>query len=178
VTGVQYARAMDWDVPPTEFAEYVTHAGVSIGGTSNLLRATDNGFADADPTSAIFDGGIAAVPNTNGDQGGVDDHGSLFVFGFPDLDDGESVTFQIYYGAGANRADALALVGAAGVELYSFGQSSGCTSSPGTSRCDDLPTYIFAFSGVGLPPVVPAPAALGLFGLGLLGLGLAKRRRA
>jgi type IV pilus assembly protein PilY1 len=178
VTNVQYGRAMDWDVPPTEFAEFVEHAGVVIG-SGNLLRATDNGFASANPLTAILDPGIAAAPNTNGDQGGIADHGSLFVFGFGDLDDGESVTFDIFYGAGANRADALALTTAVSAQLYSFGYSS-----VGGIRQDDLPVYIFAFSGVGLPPInepptgVPAPAGIGLFGLALLGLAWAKRRRA
>jgi type IV pilus assembly protein PilY1 len=133
VTDVRYARAMDWDVPPTEFREFVEHAGVAIG-TGNLLRATDNGFASANPLTAISDLGIAAAPNTNGDQGGIADHGSLFVFGFGDLDDGESVTFDIFYGAGANRADALALTTAVSAQLYSFGYSSS-----GGTRRDDLP---------------------------------------
>jgi type IV pilus assembly protein PilY1 len=177
VTGVEYARAMDWDVPPTEFSEYVEHAGIAF--TGNLLRATNNGFASANPITAIADGGIGAVPNTNGDQNGINDHGSLFLFGFGDLDDGESTTFKIYYGAGANRGDALALIGGVNAELYSFGFSSGCTGSRVGSRCDDQPVYVFAFGDVGLPPIgVPAPAALGLFGLGLLGLGLARRRLA
>ncbi|TQF78958.1 hypothetical protein FK498_08185 [Elioraea sp. Yellowstone] len=173
VTGVQYARAMDWDVPPTEFNEFVEHAGVVIG-PGNLLHATDDGFASANPLTAILNSGIAVVPNTNGDQGGIADHGSLFVFGFGDLDDGESVTFDIFYGAGANRADALALVTAVSAELYSLGYSS-----VGGTRQDELPVYVFAFSGVGLPPIgVPAPAGLGLFGLALLGLAWAKHRRA
>jgi type IV pilus assembly protein PilY1 len=165
---------MDWDVPPTEFREFVTHAGVSIGGTSLLLRATNNGFNNANPITALSDGGIGAVPNTNGDQGGINDHGSLFVFGFGDLMDGESKTFTIFYGAGADRRDALALIAASGAELYSLGQSS-----TGGIRGDDLPTFVFAFDNVGLPPVigVPAPAALALFGLGLLGLMGARRLR-
>jgi len=176
VTDVKYARAMDWDVPPTEFAEYVTHAGVSIGGTSLLLRATDNGFNAADPIFAMTDVGIGGGVNTNGDQGGIRDHGSLFVFGFGDLADGDSKTFTIFYGAGADRADALTLIGAAGAELYSLGQSSGCTSTFET-RCDDLPTYVFAFDNIGLPPIgVPAPAGLALLGIGLLGLAAVRRR--
>lgn len=179
VTDVQYGRAMDWDVPPSEFNEYVTHAGVALGGSSLLLRATNNGFASGDPITGIADGGIGAVPNTNGDQNGIDDHGSLFIFGFGDLVDGASKTITIFYGAGANLRDALSLIGLSGAELYSFGQSSGCTTATFGTRCDDLPTFIFAFDNVGLPPIgVPAPAALGLFGLGLLGLGLAQRRRA
>lgn len=180
ITDVQYARAMDWDVPPTEFDEYVTHAGVSIGGTSLLLRATDDGFANANPITNITNNGIAGVVNSNGDQGGIADHGSLFIFGFGDLLAGDSKSFTIFYGAGANRSDALSLISLSGAELYSFGQSSGCTGSAFGTRCDNLPTFIFAFDNVGLPPIgVPGPAALGLFGLALLGLGaVARRRRA
>jgi len=175
VSDVMYARVMDWDVPVTEFREYVTHAGVSLGGTSNLLRATDNGFATGNPITGLSDPGIAAAPNTNGDQGGIADHGSLFVFGFGDLAAGASTTFNIFYGAGRDLSDAISLLTQVGAELYSLGQSS-----VGGVRGDDRPTYIFAFNGVGLPPVttVPEPATLGLFGLGLFGLAAARRRRA
>lgn len=66
------------------------------------------------------------------------------------------------------------LVTAVSAELYSLGYSS-----VGGTRQDELPVYVFAFSGVGLPPIgVPAPAGLGLFGLALLGLAWAKHRRA
>lgn len=175
MTDVRYARAMDWDVPPTEFSEYVTHVGT--GTTSTLLRSTDNGFANANPISAVFDTGIVATPNTDGDQGGASDHGSLFVFGLGNLDPGESYTLSIFYGAGANEADALALLGAVSPELYSFGQSNG-----GSGPAEGLPTFIFAFAGVGgsvvVPPTgVPEPATLGLFGIGLLGLSAVARRR-
>ena len=44
---VVYRRAMDWDVPPTEFDEFVTIAG----SHPRLLEATDNGFNHVDPAS-------------------------------------------------------------------------------------------------------------------------------
>ncbi|MFL1464375.1 hypothetical protein ACI6QG_19395 [Roseococcus sp. DSY-14] len=176
VADVRYARAMDWDVPPTEFREYVTHKGVPT--TASLLHATDDGFANANPMTATSNGGIATLPNTEGDQGGVADHGSLFVFGFGSLLDGATKTFNIFYGAGANLADALALLGAVGPELYSLGQSNS-----GGVRNDGAPTFVFAFNGVGgtvvVPPTgVPGPAGLGILGFGLLGLMAARRRRA
>jgi hypothetical protein len=171
VTDVRYARAMDWDVPPREFSEWVKHQGVSIGGSSLLLRATNDGFESGDPITGMLDGGrCGATPNTNGIQNGVCDHGSHFIFGFGDLADGASVTFQIFYGAGRNEDDADALITAANAELSSYGYNSACTGGS-TAPCTEDPVYIFAFGDVGLPPIgVPAPAGLALFGLGLLGL--------
>jgi type IV pilus assembly protein PilY1 len=149
ITDLRYARAMDWDVPPTEFSEYVTFKGV--GSTTSLLRATDNGFANANPLSAVLDGGIIGPIDADGTTGPAD-HGSLFVFGFGDLAAGEEYTFNIFYGAAGNEAGALSLLSAISPELYSLGQSN----LEGRRR-SDLPTYIFAFNGVGGSVVVPPP---------------------
>lgn len=42
LAGVRYVRAMDWDVPLTEFNEYVTIKGT--GTTTLLEQSNDNGF--------------------------------------------------------------------------------------------------------------------------------------
>lgn len=140
---VVYRRAMDWDVPRTEFREYVTHFGVeknleSKGGAVRF--ASNNGFATSDPR--IGAGG--SYQNVDFVAGGPSDHGSVFDFAFGELKAGESRTFNIYYGAAATKAGALSALDLINADVYSLGQSAGATGPN-----DDMPTFIFAFGGVG-----------------------------
>jgi hypothetical protein len=169
---VRYTRAMDWDIPPTEFREYVSIGGV---GATNLLYSSDNGFAVPNPLtpkSSI----MAGTVNTNFSHFGVSDHGAVFDFGFGGLAAGESKTFKIFYGATPSEAGAFTALNDVGAEVYSLGQSS---AGPGGSFADN-PTFIFGFSGVGgtvVPPSIPEPSTLGLMGLGLAAAAFAARRR-
>jgi hypothetical protein len=179
VTDLRYTRAMDWDVPPTEFAEYTTFVGT--GTTSTLLRSTDNGFASANPLTAVSDPGIDGPIDADGTTG-PDDHGALFTFGFGNLADGADYKFNIYYGAAADQAGALGLLSAVGPELYNLGQSSYIDGGgeDGPIRTD-LPTYVFAFNGVGGTVVVPSsgvpePSTWAMLLLGFAGLGFAGYR--
>jgi hypothetical protein len=55
LSDLTYRRAMDWDVPPTEFREFVTHSGVTANLTSNggnLKYASDDGFAIVEPAGS------------------------------------------------------------------------------------------------------------------------------
>lgn len=146
----RYRRAMDWDIGPTEFDEVVTIQGTEAADT--VVFASDDGFASGDPFAGEswinFVGD--AVDNfdevlTPGGSGPDSDHGALFDFRFATLAPGESMTFNIYYGAAANEADANAALSAVGAEVYSFGQPS---SQDGPEL--GVPnTFIFAFRGVG-----------------------------
>jgi hypothetical protein len=157
-----YRRAMDWDVPPTTFNEYVSHTGVTanlVSNGGNVLYASDNGFATSNPT--IGASYISAdTVNTDFNKNGPADHGSVFDFSFGNLAPGASRIFNIFYGSADNEASALSKATALGADLYSLGQSS---DTPTAS-----PTFLFAFGGVGglepgltegapILPFVPAP---------------------
>ncbi len=173
---IVYRRVMDWDVPPTEFNEFVTHQGVVanlVTNGGNVLFASDNGFASGDPLSAA--GSIlASSVNTDFIDLGPEDHGSVFDFSFGDLAAGESRTFNIFYGSRENEASALAALAGLGVNVYSLGQSNPAGGGDGDGDGDgDLcgddgcpefsslaiasegnpdgtpATFIFAFGGVG-----------------------------
>ena len=203
VTDVVYRRVMDWDVAPTEFNEYVSHFGVesnleSAGG--KVRFASNNGFASSDP--GWYPGEILLSDssiNVDFFQKGSADQGSVFDFAFGDLAPGESRTFNIFYGAAANLADAQATIEKLKPDVWSFGQSTNSSYIPPeepvapeepvdlsiglpavekfapdlwwkwkNTPADDLPTFLFAFGGVGgvepgttpgepVLPFVPAP---------------------
>jgi hypothetical protein len=167
VRDVVYRRVMDWDVPPTEFNEYVSHFGVeenlqSAGG--NVRFASNNGFATSDPRSYPYEVSPNGTIDSNFFQTGPADHGSVFDFAFGDLDPGQSRTFNIFYGAGANLSEAQSTIAILDPDVWSFGQS---TDGSGAAN-DNSPTFLFAFGGVGgvepgttpdvpVLPFVPAP---------------------
>jgi hypothetical protein len=173
VTDVRYNRTMDWDVPPTDFNEFVTLKGAGLG---DLIDSCDDGFESANPLSdcsAI----VAGNEDANFTDVGPFDIGARFTFGFGDLAAGASKTFKIYYGAAGSESAALAALALAGAEgIYSLGQSNGGQTSGAPA------TFIFGFGGVGAPPIdpdptaVPEPASMLLIGGGLAG-GLFKRLR-
>ncbi len=171
VYDVVYRRVMDWDVPPTGFNEYVSHIGVeesleSAGG--NVRFASNNGFASSDPRSYAGERDPYGTINSNFFQKGPTDHGSVFDFAFGDLDPGQSRTFNIFYGAGANLSEAQSAIAILDPDVWSFGQSRQSIDYGPYTPNDNSPTFLFAFGGVGgvepgatpdvpVLPFVPAP---------------------
>lgn len=180
VTDLKYVRVMDWDVPPTEFNEYVTIKGTTT--TTLLEQSGDNGFYTANPLTAYTNAGYdpacdnAAGTGADCHHSGPNDHGAYFKFNFGSLAAGASRTFEIFYGAAATEALAIAAIGKEGIELYSL----GLNNSTGTPGIND-PTFIFGFKGVGGRPIednpVPEPFTLTLMGIGMAGLAATRRRR-
>lgn len=186
VTDVKYVRVMDWDVPLTEFNEFVTIKGT---GTTTLLEKSHlYGFDTANPLGSSCDADGCGFGGVDIDvtDAGPRDHGAYFRFNFGTLADGESYTFSIFYGAAGTEADAIAAISAESIELYSLGQSNDGNNSQTTGA---PATFIFGFSGVGgtpiecgLPgqppcPTVPEPISLALVGVGLAAMGVLRRRR-
>lgn len=151
VNDLVYRRAMDWDIPPTEFEEFVTHGGVesnleeivdgvNVGG--NVRFASDNGFASSDPRE---DAGYLNSDTVNVDftDSGPDDHGSVFDFAFDELAAGDSRTFNIFYGSTGNEVDALNAISLLGADVFSLGQQAD------SAVAGEPATFLFAFGGVG-----------------------------
>ncbi|NEP76802.1 MAG: PEP-CTERM sorting domain-containing protein [Okeania sp. SIO3B3] len=161
---------MDWDIEPTAFNEFVTIQGTNLA--TNVLFASDNGFASANPlsgpSSILFTGDAV--------DSGPSDHGALFDFGFGSLGSGDSRSFNIFYGAASTEVEALAALAAVNAEVYSLGQASVLGgSSTGTPN-----TAIFAFSEVGGVPIKKTPepvSILALLTLGALGTTSLKRKQ-
>jgi hypothetical protein len=145
-----YRRAMDWDIPPTEFDEAVTIQGSEAA--ANVTFSSDDGFASGDPfepNSWInFIGDAVDNIDTVSDPGGdgpSSDHGALFDFEFESLDPGDSTTFTIFYGAAGTEARANTALAAVDAEMYSYGQPT----TPDGPTTGSPNTFIFAFAGVG-----------------------------
>ena len=126
INDLVYRRSMDWDVPPTQFSEYVTHWGVTANLTTNggnVLYASDDGFVSSNPLNIPTPIDVNTV-NTDFNRSGPSDHGSVFDFSFGSLAAGESRIFNIYYGSAANEAEAVSKLTSLGANVYSLGQRS------------------------------------------------------
>ena len=168
-TEVGYGRVMDWTVL-NGLENFVTHQGVET--TTDLVYSSDQGFAQPDPINTplgAFPPVNPASVNSSFSDFGLADIGSVFIFNFGDLANGESRTFNHYYGAAYSEDVAIAMLLGVGAEVYSLGQANN-NGIPGNE------TFVAAFSDVGGvpagPPVIPIPGALPLLLSGIAGLGI------
>lgn len=139
-------RAMDWDVPPTEFSEYVTIQGWPA---DKLISSSDDGFATGNPNVPLTTLAGDAVLDGNFTDSGPADHGAAFDFSFGTVASGDAEDFTIFYGAAASEADAILALSDVGAEIYSLGQPSSVDGETlGVPN-----TFIFGFAGVGGTPI-------------------------
>ena len=144
IADLRYRRVMDWDVPPTEFSEFVTLQGWPA---TALVASSDDGFENPNPNSDPLTSISTAPVNDNFSDVGPNDHGAAFEFTFGALAAGATKTFRIFYGAAASITEALAALGSVGAEVYSLGY-------PSNGLLDGAPNvFIFAFAGVGGVPL-------------------------
>jgi len=159
MTHVRYDRAMDWDIEPSPFSEYVS---IIAGGAPPpaLVWSNDNGFCTPNPLAAC--GPIAFTGPPLGPDvidSGPYDHGANFNFDFGSLPAGASKQFKIYYGAAPTEAEAVAALTAVGVTLYTLGQCSSVAAlllpacNPATGQPN---TFMFGFDNMtAIPPPLP-----------------------
>ena len=126
---VTYRRAVDSDVAPTPFDEYVTWAKTPDGDDSHVVVLTNDGFAYPDPTSAATSlGSVGYV-----DRYGPSDQGGLIDLDLGPVRPGSPVTFTLYFGVALDADEARASV--EGVVPTSTCSGSPAPSCPPTRRC-------------------------------------------
>ena len=131
ITDIPYRRVFDWDIYPTPFSECVT-VQPNPSTVSALVQSSNDGFMSANPYAKF-----TSIPfkESNGFNNFTDlgplDHGASFQFQFGPLDVGGAITFNTFYGAAANEAEAEAALGAVGAEVYSIAKPR----DPATGGC-------------------------------------------
>ncbi|MEA3191246.1 MAG: hypothetical protein QOD77_1828 [Thermoplasmata archaeon] len=163
---LRYRRAMDWDIQPTAFSEFVTIEAKSPLPTA-LSCSSDDGFATGNPLSGL--GSILMYgPGCGSDfiDSGPSDHGAAFDFHFGVIAASEKREFRIYYGAASSEIDAYAAMAAVGAGVWTFGQCNP-GSNPACDTSTGAPaTFMFGFDDVDIIPVKPAnipPVAAGTY---------------
>ncbi|RKH54351.1 hypothetical protein, partial [Corallococcus llansteffanensis] len=136
VNDLRYTRAIDYDVAPNTFSEYVTLAGATA---PSVLRVDSNGFDSLDPLAPH--GALPTGTPTFTDLG-PGDLGAHFDFQLGALAPGRVRSFRTYYGAAASQNAALNALATVGVGTYSLGQGNwNGTGSPLASTGAPVGTF-------------------------------------
>jgi hypothetical protein len=138
LTNLRYRRVMDWDIPPFIFNECVT---IDVGTSSSVEGVSNDGFASPDPLTSTPTGTASSYDI------GPRDQGALFQFLFKKPDDGalvtlapgETFTFQIFYGAAVNKADAAQALTDVGAEVSHLDLQYSAVTSATSSNYSTFP---------------------------------------
>lgn len=162
---LRYRRVMDFDVVPT----YSECMSIFYQGTNPqyLEYATNNGFLGVDPSNDVSGNKKGTgFPNLPGPLGGIDDfgpmdQGALFNFKFTGvtIPPGGTFSFNIFYGAAADKTGADAAVNAVGATIGAFAFNPSPNSNWGVCSETDGSgpgVFIFGFSPVPPPCVLPS----------------------
>jgi hypothetical protein len=164
LTGVKFARNVDWDISPTAFGE---NTFGHIGSSSNVIDSSFYGFEN--PTAgAPYFLSCAGGCNATGDLGGG------IQVALADLAPGASDKVHYYYGLSSMEENVNGLIHDAhgvGAKYIIATQSSENGAYPGLG----MNSAMIAVSG-GVPE--PSTWATMLIGLGGLGAVMRNRRRA
>ena len=157
IEDVRYTRAMDWDIPPTEYSELVTIVGVASSvasaTTPKVHDSGNNGFMVPNP----FSGHVGANRKKDVHQAGPSDHGFVSTFKLGDLICGEAHTFMIYYGAAVDAATVKAAFISEDVPLYSIGEPNNkALKASASGRTTSTVAYGFGFKGVSGSAIAPS----------------------
>ena len=167
---VKYNRTMDWDVPPTEFYNYVTIKGAAASAASSslpkVLHSGDQGFMRPNVwnPSSLYNSERSEDDSYNiDDRFGPENIGHSATMEFGDLLCGEAHTFMIYYGATENKAKMEAAFAAEDVPFYSMGWPNERTTSwrqsgrrYGNFFKTGNVTFGFGFKGVSGTAIAPS----------------------
>lgn len=146
-TNVQYRRILNWDAEPTPMNAYLTIQGSTLPG---VLSFTDSDFSGPNP--------LVAPGGVSGDIANVAPGiGSTWTISLGVLAPGATASFNMFFGAAADRSSALAVLSAVGAAGYSLNQPTASPPASGTPN-----TFFFGFnlSAVGPPPIIPTPGGI------------------
>ncbi|MES2154238.1 MAG: PKD domain-containing protein [bacterium] len=147
-SSVIYRRVVDWGNEAYAGQEYVTLRGVSPAPTL-LAFSSDDGLASANPLAGPTQISMTGPPAGPGaDHAGPADHGALFDLGLGCLGPGDSLHFQMFYGAAPTESAALSALSQLGAQAWSLSESDPSQGAP--------QTFFLGFAGIdGLACLTP-----------------------